>query len=174
MGILDIIIICCFLPCLFFGARNGFIKQVISLVIIILGIKLSISFSGPVSEWLGSRFELQPVWISIISFAVVFIVVALVFGLVEKLLDAVVKITMLGWLNRLLGIVFSMLKVVVLLSLLAYFVNSANEFLGFISEDQISESNFFKPLLQLSDKIFPALKSLIQQQQVSDVTTIVA
>lgn len=174
MGIIDIIIICCFLPCLYLGARNGFIKQVISLVIIIVGIKLSISFSAPVSEWLSSRIELQPIWVSVISFTAVFVVVALVFGLVEKLLDAVVKVTMLGWLNRLLGILFSMLKVVVLLSLLAYFVNSANELLGFISEDQISESNFFKPLLDLSDKIFPALKSLIQQQPVSDTATIVA
>ncbi|MBO4764754.1 MAG: CvpA family protein [Bacteroidales bacterium] len=174
MGIIDIIIICCFLPCLYVGARNGFIKQVISLIIIIVGIKLSISFSAPVSEWLSSRIELQPVWVSVISFAAVFIVVALVFGLVEKLLDAVIKFTMLGWLNRLLGIVFSVLKVVVLLSLLAYFINSANELLDFISEDKIAESNFFKPLLDLADKIFPALKSLIQQQPVSESPTIVA
>ena len=174
MGILDIIILCCFLPCLYFGARNGFIKQVISLIIIIVGIKLSISFSAPVQEWLNSRIELQPIWVSVISFAAVFIVVALVFALVEKLLDAVVKVTMLGWLNRLLGIIFSMLKVVVLLALLAYFINSANELLGFISEDKISESNFFKPLLDLADKIFPALKSLIQQQPVSESSTIVA
>ena len=173
MGILDIIIVCCFLPCLYFGARNGFIKQVISLIIIIVGIKLSISFSSPVSEWLRSRIELQPIWVSVISFVAVFIVVALVFGLVEKLLDAVVKVTMLGWLNRLLGIIFSMLKVVVLLSLLAYFINSANELLNFISEDKIAESNFFKPLLDLADKIFPALKSLIQQQPISDTPTIV-
>lgn len=174
MGILDIIIICCLLPCLYFGAKNGFIKQVISLIIIFLGIKLSISFSAPVTQWMQDRFELQPVWVSIISFAVVFIVVALVFALIEKLLDAVVKVTMLGWLNCLLGIVFSMLKVVVLLSILAYFVNSINGLLGFISEDQIAESNFFKPLLDLADKIFPALKSIIQQQPVSDAPTIVA
>ena len=81
---------------------------------------------------------------------------------------------MLGWLDRLLGILFSMLKVVVLLSLLAYFVNSANELLGFISEEDLADSNFFKPLLDLSDKIFPALKSIIQQQPVSDVPTISA
>ena len=174
MGIIDIIIICCLLPSLYLGARNGFIKQVISLIIIIVGIKLSISFSTPVAEWLRSRIELQPIWISVISFSVVFIVVALIFGLVEKLLDKVIQFTLLGWLNRLLGIVFSMLKVVVLLSLLAYFVNSANELLGFISEDKISESNFFQPLLDLADKIFPALKSLIQKQPAPDVPTIVA
>lgn len=174
MGIIDIVILCCLLPCLYFGAKNGFLRQVISLVIIIVGIKLSISFTAPVAEWLGSRIELQPVWTSVISFTVVFIAVALVFALVEKLLAAVIKITMLGWLDRLLGILFSMLKVVVLLSLLAYFVNSANELLGFISEEDLADSNFFKPLLDLSDKIFPALKSIIQQQPVSDVPTIVA
>ena len=84
------------------------------------------------------------------------------------------KFTMLGWINRLLGIVFSMLKVAVLLSILAYFVNSANDMLGFISEEDLADSNFFKPLLDLSDKVFPALKSLIQQQQAADATTIVA
>jgi len=174
MGIIDIVIICCFLPSLYFGAKNGFIRQVISLIIIILGIKLSISFSATVAEWLSSRIELQPVWISVISFVVVFIAVALVFALVEKLLNAVIDVALLGWLNRLLGVVFSMLKVAVLLSLLAYFINSANELLGFISEEDIADSNFFKPLLDLADKIFPALKSIIQQQPVSDVSTIPA
>ena len=173
MGIIDIVILCCLLPCFYFGAKNGFIRQVISLIIIIVGIKLSISFSAPVAEWLRSRIELQPVWTSVISFVIVFVAVALVFALVEKLLSAVIKVTMLGWLDRLLGIIFSILKVVVLLSLLAYFVNSANELLGFISEENIAESNYFKPLLDLADKIFPALKSIIQQQPVSESPTIV-
>ena len=134
MGIIDIVIICCFLPSLYFGARNGFIKQLISLVIIVLGIKLAISLSPHVAEWLQSRVELQATWISVISFAAVFVAVALVGALVEKLLSAVIDVTMLGWINRLLGIVFSLLKVAVVLSLLIYFVNSANELLGFIRE----------------------------------------
>ena len=174
MGIIDIIIICCFLPSLYFGAKNGFIRQIISLVIIILGIKLSISFSPHVAEWLQSRVEFQPMWISVISFVAVFAAVAIVLSLVEKLLDSLIDVTMLGWLNRLLGIVFSMLKVAVILSLVAYFVNSANELVGFISEEKLAESNFFKPLLDLSDKIFPALKSFIQQQQASGTPTIAA
>ncbi|MBO7487405.1 MAG: CvpA family protein [Bacteroidales bacterium] len=174
MGIIDIVIICCFLPSLYFGARNGFIKQLISLVIIVLGIKLAISLSPHVAEWLQSRVELQATWISVISFAAVFVAVALVGALVEKLLSAVIDVTMLGWINRLLGIVFSLLKVAVVLSLLIYFVNSANELLGFLSEEDIADSKFFKPLLDLSDKIFPALKSLIQQHQSSAAPTIVA
>ncbi|MBR5431709.1 MAG: CvpA family protein [Bacteroidales bacterium] len=174
MGIIDIVIICCFLPSLYFGAKNGFVRQAISLIVLFFGIKLSISLSPSVAEWLQSRVEIQPTWISVISFAVVFIAVALVFALVEKLLDSIIKFTMLGWINRLLGIVFSMLKVAVLLSILAYFVNSANDMLGFISEEDLADSNFFKPLLDLSDKVFPALKSLIQQQQAADATTIVA
>ena len=174
MGIIDIIIICCFLPSLFFGAKNGFIRQVISLIIIFAGIKLSIMFSVPVSEWLKSHIEIQPVWISVISFVVIFAAVALVFSVIEKLLNSIIKLTMLGWLNRLLGVVFSMMKVVLVLCLLAYFLNAANEVLGFISEDDLAESNFFKPLLDLSDKVFPALKSIIQNHQSSDVSTIVA
>jgi len=174
MGIIDIVIICCFLPSLYFGAKNGFIKQVISLIIIVLGIKLSISLSPGAAQWLQSRVELQPVWISVISFAVVFIAVALVGALVGKLLGLVIKVTMLGWLDRLLGIVFSLLKVAVVLSLLAYFLNSANELLEFISEDDLADSNFFKPLLDFADKVFPALKSIIQQQQTAPAPTIAA
>jgi membrane protein required for colicin V production len=172
MGIIDIVILCCFLPSLYFGAKNGFIKQLISLVIIVLGIKLAIQLSPHVAEWLQSRVEIQPTWISVISFAVVFIAVALVGALVEKLLSAVIDVTMLGWLNRLLGIVFSMLKVAIVLSLLAYFVNSANELLGFFSEEDLANSNFFQPLLDLADKVFPALKSIIQQSQNSSAATI--
>ena len=174
MGVIDIVILCCFLPSLYFGAKNGFIRQVISLVIIIMGVKLAISFSPYVSEWLKTRVEFQPVWISVISFAAVFLAVALVLALVEKILNAVIKVTMLGWLNRLLGIVFSMLKVTVILSIIAYFLKSANELVGFISEEDLAESKFFQPLLDLAEKIFPALKSFIQQQQASGAPTIAA
>lgn len=162
MGFIDIVIICCFLPSLYFGAKNGFIKQIISLAIIILGIKLSIKFSPYLADWLVNRVAMQPMWVSVLSFAIVFIAVALAGAVLEGVLNKVVDVTMLGGFNRLLGILLSMVKVAIVLSLVAYVVRSANELLDFISEDELRESRFFQPLLDLADRIFPALKYIIQ------------
>ena len=174
MGTIDIIIICCFLPSLYFGARNGFIKQIISLLIIFFGIRLALVFSPDVAEWFQKQTPLQPFWIAVISFSLVFLVVALLLSLAGKLLDKIIRITMLGWLNVLLGIVFSMLKVALVLSLVVYAVNAANELTGFISEEKLAESGFFPMLLDFSKTVFPALQSIIQQQPLPDVPAIVA
>ncbi|NLD20973.1 MAG: CvpA family protein [Bacteroidales bacterium] len=163
MGILDIIILCCFLPSLYCGVKNGFVKQVISLVVIILGIKLSIQFSEVVSQWILERVEMQPTWASILSFVVIFLAVALVFGLLGNLIEKILKVTLLGWLNKLLGIVFSLIEVALILSILLYLFNSINNLLDLVSEDVIAESKFYQPLLNLADKIFPTLESLIQK-----------
>ena len=162
MIIIDIIIVCCFLPSLYFVLKNGLVKQVISLVVIILGIKLSIQFSEVVSQWILERVEIQPTWASIISFVVIFLAVALVFGLLGNLIEIILKVTLLGWLNKLLGIVFSFVEVAVILSILLYLFNSINNLLDLVSEDIIAESKFYQPLLNLADKLFPTLKSLIQ------------
>ena len=85
---------------------------------------------------------------------------ALVLNLIGKLLEKVLDIALLGWLNRLLGMVVSIATGALVIGTLVYLVNSANSLLGFIPQEQIDQSKFFKPLLTLVQTVFPYLKQL--------------
>ena len=55
MGTIDIAILICFLPAVFMGLKNGFIRQLVALGVIVLGIMLAMRFSDTVGAWLQER-----------------------------------------------------------------------------------------------------------------------
>ena len=161
MGTIDIVILACFLPAIFIGLKNGLIRQLVGLAVVILGIWLSVRFSDVVSVWLiAAKITTEPFWAKAISFVLIFVAVALVLNLIGKLLEKVLDIAMLGWLNRLLGMVVAIATGALVIGTLVYLVNSANSLLGFIPQEQIDQSKFFKPLLELVQTVFPYLKQL--------------
>ena len=159
MGTIDLIILACFLPAVVIGLKDGFIRQVVALASLVLGLYLSVRFSTPVGQWITERWHLEPFWVKVLSFSVIFIAVALVLNLLGKLLEKVLNITMLGWLNR-LGLVFAMITTALIVGTLIYVLNSANGLLEFIPEEKLTESRLYKPLLHLVEIVFPYLKSL--------------
>lgn len=160
MGIIDIILVCLFLPALYFGIKNGFVKQAVSALVIYFGITLSLKFSNAVATWISGFATIPEFWLKVISFIVIFFAVAMVLNLFSKLLEKIIKITLLGWLNRLLGVVAAICIFGFILSLLIFFIDSANELTGFIPKEKIAESNIYPFLLKCSKTIFPYLKQL--------------
>lgn len=164
MGIIDILIVIALLPSIYFGFKNGFIKQVIALAVIILGIILSLRFSDVVSQWLMTLITVNEsgvVWVKIASFILIFVAVAIILNLLGTLLEKIIHITLLGALNRLLGFVFSFLKFAFVVALIIYFVDSINQLTHFIPQEKIDESLFYTPLLTAIKSIFPYLNSLL-------------
>ena len=165
MGTVDIIILACFLPAAFFGLKNGFVRQSVALAVIFLGVYIALRFSPAVGQWICDHFstdqwEIKQFWAKVIAFALIFIAVALVLNLIGKLIDKILKIALLGWLDHLLGLVVSIVTASVVIGLLLYFVDSANELLKFIPEEKIAESHLYKPLLGLVSWVFPYLQQL--------------
>ncbi|MCF0177689.1 MAG: CvpA family protein [Bacteroidales bacterium] len=161
MGVIDIAILACFLPAIVLGFKNGLVKQLISILILVLGITLSIRFATTGAEFLQPYLEIDFKWLKIISFAVIFILVALVLSLVEKLITKIVKITLLGWVNHLLGMILGIVECAVILSLVVYFFDSVNSLIELLPQEKIAESQLYSPMLELSRTVFPLLKELI-------------
>ena len=160
MGTIDIVILACFLPAVYLGLKNGFIRQLVARAVVAGGIVLALRFSDTVGAWLQQRIKVEPFWIKAISFALIFIAVALVLNLVGKLLEKVLSIAMLGWLNRLLGLALALATSALLIGVIVYMVDSANQLVEFLPKKKIEESRFYKPLLTLVQNVFPYLKSL--------------
>ena len=166
MGVIDIIIVCCFLPVLYFGIKNGLIKQVVAFAVIYFGITLSLKFATPASEWILEHVKIPEFWAKAVSFILIFFAVALVLSLLGKMLEKIIKISLLGWLNKLLGIVVTFCIFALLFSVVVYFVDSANNLLDFIPKEKLEESRFYPALLDLSKEVFPHFKELFQQGQI--------
>ena len=161
MSIIDIILLICFVPAIFNGVRKGFISQVISIVSIIAGIWVSYEFASIFSTWIGQYIHASENILKLVAFALIMAGVFVLLGIVGRFLEGVVKFVMLGWLNKLLGIVFSLLKTGMIIGVVIMIFSSVNNNLHMVDEQTLAESLLYNPLKDLAYTVFPYLKSLI-------------
>ena len=166
MGTVDIVIVICFLPVLYFGIKNGLVRQLVALAVIYFGIILSLKFSTPAAEWVKTRIEIPDFWAKAVSFVLIFFAVALVLSIFGRIIEKIIKISLLGWLNKLLGVVMTFCLFALLLSVVVYLVDSANNLLEFIPKEKLEESRFYPALLQLSQEVFPHFKELFSKGEI--------
>jgi membrane protein required for colicin V production len=102
--IIDIIFVILIVLALIQGYRRGFIVAVFSLVSIIVGLAAAIKLSAVVASRLGHEVKVSDKWLPVISFAIVFIVAVLLIRLGARAIQKLTEAMMLGWANRLGGI----------------------------------------------------------------------
>lgn len=161
MAILDIVLLLCFIPAVIRGLSKGLINELISLVSIILGAWLAFKFSGVVSTWLSQYLQLEQKVVNVIAFAVIVILVIILLHLIGQLLTKVVKITTLGWLNRLLGMIFGILKVALILGLIIMVFGGINEKWNLVKPGVLDDTVVYNFLKDFAEKVFPYLKSFV-------------
>jgi membrane protein required for colicin V production len=161
MNILDIIILICMTAALIEGLVKGFISQAISVISLLVGIWASSRFAGMVCEWLSQYISGSEQTLHIVAFAIIFIVVILILGLVGKMLEKIISFVMLGWLNRLLGAALALVKCMLILALLATAFNAMNEALHLVNPDTFAESQLYPTVRNFADIVFPYLKTLL-------------
>ncbi len=161
MNILDIILLICFIPALIQGFRKGFISQVIAIISIIAGVWMSARFANVVSCWLGNYIQGSEQVLRVVAFAIIIIVVIAALTLLGKLLEGMIRLVMLGWVNKLLGVLFSLLKTGLIVGLVIMAFCSLNDTFKFVSEDILNSSVLFPPLRSFANSVFPYLKELI-------------
>lgn len=160
MGVIDTVLLLCLIPAVIVGMYKGFVRQLIAFLVIYCGISLSLRFSDKVSAWILKYITVSEFWLKVISFVLIFVAVALVLAFLGNLLRKAVNVSMLGWLDRLLGACISVAITVALLSLLVHFVDAFNATGNFISGETLSESRLYPLLKDLSASVFPKLQSL--------------
>ena len=161
MNILDIIILLCLIPAIIQGIRKGFISQAISIISIIVGIWASARFANIVTAWVSQYITASEQVLKIVAFALILVVVFIVLGLLGKLLESVLKLVMLGWVNKLLGVAFSLLKAVLILGLVILLFSSLNDAFGFIKPEVLDQSVLYQPIKSIADSIFPYIQNML-------------
>lgn len=146
------------IPLLWFtfkGFRNGFVIELASLAALVLGIFVALHFSFYAEDYLRENFEIADRYLHIISFALTFLIVALVVFLAGKIIHKLISIIALGFLNRLAGGIFGLLKAALVLSVILYFINGFNLSSSIIKPEVKENSYLYGPVESVVPMIIP-------------------
>ncbi|MBQ8420830.1 MAG: CvpA family protein [Bacteroidales bacterium] len=161
MNILDIILLLCLVWAVVQGLRKGFITQVIAIISIVFGVWASARFTNVVCAWLAQWISGSEQVLKVVAFTLILVVVFLVLAALGKALEGIIRLVMLGWLNKLLGVVFSLLKCLLILGLIILAFNSLNSTIQLVNPEYLADSVLYGPIRDLANSVFPYVKEMI-------------
>ena len=159
---IDIIFLLCFAFAAIWGIWKGFVRQLFGIAALFLGVYCAFHFSGFVATYLAHWMKLDETTVAIIAFAVTFL--AVLFGVIiaGKIMDKILKIVLLGWLNRITGLLFSLAKMAFILSIFLWLLQALDRIWPLLPHPEIEESIFYAPIAKLAPALFPYLKGLFE------------
>ncbi|MDR2937557.1 MAG: CvpA family protein [Prevotellaceae bacterium] len=138
------------------GVRKGFVAQATSVFALLLGAYISYKFSYLLAKWI-TDFGVGGMAVQIISFSLTFIGVVLAARLLGSIVSRIVSLALMGWVNRLLGVIFSGAKMLLIISIVLVVVNSIDKELGFMPRQQVQQSKFYQPISNLAPSLLTFL-----------------
>jgi membrane protein required for colicin V production len=164
--IIDIAYLCLLTLAVFKGWKKGFILAVFSLFAVIIGLAAALKLSVVVAEWLGTNINISARFLPILAFILVMVLVSLLVRFCGLLIQNALQIVMLGFINKVAGIILYAVLYTILLSVVLFFAVK----IGFIKQDTIAASNcyhFIGPWGPSAIHVFailiPAFENMFQQ-----------
>ena len=158
MGFLDIILCALLVFAFYKGVINGLFVELASLISLLLGIYFAIKFSFIMKEILMGFVKWNPNTIQIVAFALTFIVVVIGIHLLGKFLNGIANFAFLGWLNKLGGGFFRVLKTVLIVSIVFSVFEKINYNNFLAKKETLDNSIFFNPIQKIAGFVFPSIK----------------
>lgn len=158
----NIFIIACIIAACIWGIWKGFTTQLVSIVALVLGIwlsaKLTKPFAGLIADLMGTSVSTGVM--RVVSFIILFVLILIICRLIEKGLKGSIRISMLSWVDKFLGALFCILKVMLVLAIIACIVNYICTTLGISTTERLEKSRGFAVLMNFADIVLPFIKSL--------------
>jgi membrane protein required for colicin V production len=158
MNFIDIVFAVLLGLALYKGIKNGLFVELASLIALIAGIFVALKFSGFAKSILENAVSWNPKYIEITAFALTFIVVLVGIHLSAKLLTKIADFAFLGWVNKLAGACFSMLKTILALSIVILLFEKINVNNMITSQETLDDSIFYNPVKKVSEFIYPKIE----------------
>ncbi len=148
------------------GLSRGFIVAVFSFFAIIIGVAAAMKLSLTVANWMQHSFNAQGKWLPLLSFLIVLIGVILLVRLVANIIQTALNVSMLGWLNKLGGVILYLLIYLFVYSILLFYLTK----MDFIKQETIAASHtygiiepFGPAAVNMLGSIIPLFKNIFNQ-----------
>lgn len=139
------------------GFRRGLIVSIFSLLAIIAGLAAAMKVSALVAVQIGKVVNVSDKWLPLISFVVVFLGIVLLVRLGANLIQKTVEIAMLGWVNRLGGVLLYIILFTVVYSIFLFYAVE----LHFLKTETLQDSVTYVYIKPCGPKVINSLGSLI-------------
>ncbi len=164
--VVDIILLILLVLAVIKGISRGFIVAVFSFFAIIIGVAAALKLSYITANWLQQSFNINGNWLPILSFLLVFIGVVLLVKWVANLIQGGINIVMLGWLNKLGGVVLYLLIYLFVYSIILFYLTK----MEILTPETIATSrtyNLVEPFgpkaVDMLGSIIPVFKNIFEQ-----------
>jgi membrane protein required for colicin V production len=155
MNYIDIILALLLLFAAINGFKNGFVSELASLAALVLGVWGGIEFSYITTDFLINRLGIETNHLNLVSFLVTFVIIVILVHLVASSLSKLLEVAMLGWANKITGLVFGFFKTAFILSILLLVFNKIDDDVHILSPQTKSESKLYEPIRKLAPSVFP-------------------
>lgn len=159
MGLVDIAILVILGFFLLKGMFRGLLREVCSLLGLVLGGIFAFTFHLPLAQFLQDSFKLPTQLCVWGSFLAIFLIIIILFAVIGLVLHRFVKLVFLGGFNRLAGAIFGIIQGVVVLSMIVLALSSSvapQSVRGRIETSQLAS-----PFIALGESIFAGSRGLI-------------
>ena len=157
MNYIDIILLILLVLSAINGFRKGLIEELAGLAALILGIWAALQFSGLVASLITEYFNYQSKYLPVIAFAVTFVLVLILVNIIGGIASNIIKAVQLGFLNKLAGFAFGIIKGALVLSVFLVIFNKLDQDVHLISKDAKTNSRMYEPVKNFAPSIFPFL-----------------
>ena len=164
--VIDIILFILLVIAVVKGISRGFIVAIFSFLAIIIGVVAAMKLSYIAANWLQQSFNINGNWLPVLSFLVVLLGVILLVRWVANLIQAAINIAMLGWLNKLGGIILYLLIYLFVYSIILFYLTKTE----ILTPETIAAShtyNLVEPFgpkaVDMLGSIIPVFKNVFEQ-----------
>ena len=154
---IDVIIIILLVWAVIKGFRKGFIIELASLVALILGIFGAIKFADFTAGFLTVNVDLPEDYTPLIAFALTFILIVIGVHFLARLIQTLVKMVALNFINRIAGAIFSGLKSALILAFVLFFIESIDQNTQIIPKETKKNSFFYYPMSGFAFDFLPII-----------------
>lgn len=153
----------------FKGFSKGLVVAIFSFFAIFIGLAAALKLSATVAVWLGKSVNVGERLLPVLAFVIILVAVAMVTRIVARLIEKTLQIAMLGFINRLGGILLYIALYTIVFSIVLFYINK----LGLINESTILESHtypFVKPwgpkAINAFGEVLPWFKNMFLQLEI--------
>lgn len=139
------------------GLRKGLVVAIFSLLAFVIGLAAALKLSAVVAEYLGTTTNISQRWLPMLAFALVFFIVALLVRLGAKAIEGSLRMVMLGWLNKLGGVVFYLLLYFLIFSIILFYTTQ----LGIIKSETAQISTTYPIIYPIAPVVMEALGDIV-------------
>jgi len=139
------------------GWRKGLILGLFSLICGLIGLAAAVKLSSVVATHMKTAMHLTGRWLPVLAFIIVFVLVMLLVKWLGHLLEGLIKLVLLGWLNKLAGIGLFIILYLSVYSVILFYGTKT----GFISKQAIQDSHSYSLIAPIGPSIIRFISGFI-------------